>query len=56
MAREASFVCAPPDDEFTAGNHHQTIEVNLSVFDGGVLGSKAAGRGLPLCAVNLSLN
>ena len=53
---DASLACVPPADEFTAGNHHGTIEVDSSVFDGGVLGSKAAARGLPLCAVNLSLN
>ena len=56
MAREASFVCVPPADEFTAGDHHQTIEVDPLVFYGGVLGSKAAGRGVSLCAVNFSLN
>ena len=56
LPEDASLVCIPPADEFTAGDHHQTIEVDPLVFDGGVLGSKAAGRGLFLCAVNLSLN
>ena len=53
---EASFVCVSPADEFTAGDHHRTIKVDPLVFDGGVLGSKAAGSGLSICAVNFSLN
>ena len=53
---DASLACVPPADEFTAGNHHWTIEVNSLVLDGGVLGSKAASRGLSLCAVSFSLN
>ena len=53
---DASLGCVPPANEFTAGDHHQTIEVNPLVFDGGVLGSKAALSGLSLCAVNFSLN
>ena len=56
MAGEASLVCVPPADEFTAGDHHRTIEVDPLVFDGGVLGTKAAGSGLSICAVNFSLD
>ena len=56
MAGDASLLCVSPADEFTAGDHHRTIEVNPLVFDGGVLGLKAAGSGLSLCAVNFSLN
>ena len=33
----ASLVCIPPADEFTAGDHYRTIEVNPLVLDGGVL-------------------
>ena len=53
---EDASLCVSPADEFTAGDHHRTIEVNPLVFDGGVLGSKAAGKSLSFCAVNLSLN
>ena len=53
---EASFVCVPPADEFTAGDHHRAVKMNSLVLDGGVLKSKAAGRGLPVFAVNFSLN
>ena len=56
MAGDASLLCVPPADEFTAGDYHGTIEVDPLVFDGGVLGSKAAGSGLSICAVNFSLN
>ena len=56
LPEDASFVCIPPADEFTVGDHHRAVKVNSLVLDGGVLGSKAAGRGLSFCAVNLSLN
>ena len=56
MPEDASFVCIPPADEFTAGDHHRAVKMNSLVHDGGVLGSKAAGRGLSVCAVNFSLN
>ena len=56
LPEDASLVCIPPADEFTAGDHHRTIEVDPLVFDGGVLGSKAAGSGLSICAVNFSLD
>ena len=53
---DSSLVRIPPAVEFTAGDHHRTIEVNPLVFYGGVLGSKAAVSGLSLCAVNFSLD
>ena len=56
MAGDASLLCVPPADEFTAGDYHGTIKVDPLVFDGGVLGTKAAGGGLPVFAVNLSLD
>ena len=56
MPEDASFVCIPPADEFTAGDHHRAVKMNSLVLNGGVLGSKATGRGLSFCAVNLSLN
>ena len=56
LPEDASLVCIPPADEFTAGDHHQAVKVNSLVLDGGVLGLKAAGRGLSVCAVNFSLN
>ena len=56
MAGDASLLCVSPADEFTAGDYHRTIEVDPLVFDGGVLGTKAAGRGLPICGVNFSLD
>ena len=51
---DASLVCIPPADELTVGDHHQAVKMNSLVLDGGVLGSKAAGRGLSVCAVNSS--
>ena len=56
LPEDASLVCIPPADEFTAGDHHQAVKMNSLVLDVGVLGLKAAGRGLPVCAVNFSLN
>ena len=56
MAGDASLLCVSPADEFTAGDYHGTIEVDPLVHDGGVLGTKAAGRNLPVFAVNLSLD
>ena len=56
MAGDASLLCVSPADEFTAGDHHRAIEVDPLVFDGGVLGTNAAGRGLSILAVNLSLD
>ena len=56
MAGDASLLCVSPADEFTAGDYHRTIEVDPLVFDGGVLGTKAAGKGLSICAVNFSLD
>ena len=56
MARDASLLCVSPADEFTVGDYHQTIEVDPLVFDGGVLETNAAGGGLSIFAVNLSLD
>ena len=56
MAGDASLLCVPPADKLTAGDHHGTVEVDPLVLDGGVLGTKAAGGSLSICAVNLSLD
>ena len=37
LPEDASLVLVPPADEFTAGDHYRTIEVNPLVLDGGVL-------------------
>ena len=56
MAGDASLLCVPPADELTAGDHHGTIEVDLLVLAGGVLGTKTAGGIFYVLAVNLSLD
>ena len=56
MAGDTSLLCVSPADEFTAGDYHRTIEVDPLVFDGGVLGTNAADRGLSIFAVNLSFD
>ena len=51
LPEDASLVCIPPADELTAGDHYRAVKMNPLVLDGGVLGSRAAGRGLSVCAV-----